>query len=240
MQRILAIAVLTFLYAGVLPAEEFTRVLWNAAEPVYEKTLEHPFLTGLSDGTLPKRRFQFYLVQDSQYLRVFGQALSLLAAKAPDEAWAATLNQHAIDTLKAEGALHDSILRSYGVNSRDAAAAGMAPTAVAYTNHILATASQRPFIEGLAAVLPCYWIYEKVGKHLAVKGSPAKEYNQWIAMYGDDSFAASVAAVLQMMNETALRDSDEGKRRAVEQFLRSARYEYQFWDMAWREERWLP
>lgn len=240
MQRILAIGVLLFLYAGVLPAEEFTKVLWGAAEPVYAKTLEHPFLTGLSDGTLPKRRFQFYLVQDAQYLRVFGQALSLLAAKAPDEAWAATLNQHAIDTLKAEGALHDSILSTYGVNSREARTAGMAPTAVAYTNHILAVTSQRPFIEGLAAVLPCYWIYEKVGKHLAVKGSPEKEYSQWISMYGGDGFADSVSAVLRMMNETALRESDEGKRRAVEQFARSARYEYLFWDMAWREERWLP
>ncbi|MCL4782303.1 MAG: thiaminase II [Bryobacterales bacterium] len=240
MRRILAIGVLLLLHAGASPAEEFTKELWNAAEPVYAKTLEHPFLTGLSDGTLPKSRFRFYLVQDAQYLRVFGQALSILASKAPDEAWAQTLNQHSIDTLKAERALHDSILRSYGVDSRKARTAGMAPTAVAYTNHILAVTSQRPFIEGLAAVLPCYWIYEKVGKHLAMKGSPEKEYSQWIAMYGGDGYAESVNAVLRMMNEAALQESEDGKRRAVEQFARSARYEYLFWDMAWREERWLP
>lgn len=240
MRRILAVAIFVFLSASAALAEEFTDDLWNAAEPVYQKTLEHPFLTGLSDGTLPKRRFQFYLVQDAQYLRVFGQALSILASKAPDEEWAATLNQHAIDTLKAEGALHDSILSAYGVNSREARTVGMAPTAVAYTNHILAVTSQRPFIEGLAAVLPCYWIYEKVGKHLAAKGSPEKEYNEWIAMYGGGGFESSVKAVLHMMNETAGRESAEGKRRATEQFARSARYEYLFWDMAWREERWLP
>lgn len=240
MRRILPIAILGLLCTGVLAAEEFTKTLWHAAEPVYAKTLEHPFLTGLSDGTLPKDRFQFYLVQDAQYLRVFGQALSLLAAKAPEEDWALTLNQHAMDTLKAERAMHESILKAHGVDTRKAIAAGMAPTAVAYTNHILATASRRPFIEGLAAVLPCYWIYERVGKHLAAKGSPDKEYNQWISMYAGDGFGDSVVAVLDMMNKTAERESEDAKRRAAETFERSARYEYLFWDMAWREETWRP
>ncbi|MDZ7637998.1 MAG: thiaminase II [Bryobacterales bacterium] len=240
MRVFLAIAVGLVFFVDGLRAGDFTKVLWTAAEPVYARTLQHPFLLGLSDGTLPKRRFQFYLVQDAQYLRVFGQALSLLAAKAPQEQWAVTLNQHAIDTLKAERELHDSILASYGLDSRNAAAEEMAPSNVAYTNHLLAVVSQRPFIEGLAAVLPCYWIYEKVGKHLSAKGSPKPEYQQWIAMYGGESYAESVRAVLLMMDQSALRESEESRLRAIQHFSRSARYEYLFWDMAWREERWLP
>ncbi|MCZ2157406.1 MAG: thiaminase II [Bryobacterales bacterium] len=240
MRRVLSIVIVGLLCTGALAAEQFTKTLWREAEPVYLKTLEHPFLTGLSDGTLPKDRFQFYLVQDAQYLRVFGQALSLLAAKAPEEEWALTLNQHAMDTLKAERTLHESILRAHGVDTRQAVASGMAPTAVAYTNHILATASQRPFIEGLAAVLPCYWVYERVGKHLESKGSPDKEYNQWIRMYAGDGFGDSVLAVLGMMDKVAERESEDARRRAVEIFKRSARYEYLFWDMAWREETWRP
>ena len=235
----MATGVLLLLHAGASPAEEFTKELWNAAEPVYAKTLEHPFLTGLSDGHCPRADFGFTSCRTPSICGFWASAQHP-ASKAPDEAWAQTLNQHSIDTLKAERALHDSILRSYGVDSRKARTAGMAPTAVAYTNHILAVTSQRPFTEGLAAVLPCYWIYEKVGKHLAMKGSPEKEYSQWIAMYGGDGYAESVNVVLRMMNETALRESEDGKRRAVEQFARSARYEYLFWDMAWREERWLP
>lgn len=223
-----------------LTAQEFTRTLWKAAEPVYAKTLEHPFLRGLQDGTLPKDRFRFYLVQDAQYLRVFGQALSLLAAKAPQEEWAVTLNQHAMDTLKAERALHESILKSYGVDSREAAKAGMAPTNVAYTNHLVAVVSQRPFIEGLAAMLPCYWIYERVGKHLAANGSPEKEYQQWIDMYAGAGYEESVNAVLTMMDTTAAQESGEARLRAEQQFVRSARYEYLFWDMAWRQEEWRP
>ena len=43
-----------------------------------------------------------------------------------------------------------------------------------------------------------------------------------------------------MMNQQA-RDMTPGDRaRAIALFTLSARYEYMFWDMAWREEQWVP
>lgn len=218
----------------------FTRQLWNEAKPVYEATLRHPYLTGLQDGTLPKAKFRYYLVQDAQYLRAFGQALSLLAAKAPEEEWALTLNQHAIDTLHAERQLHADILSAYGIDKSAIAATPMAPVNVAYTNHLLATVSQRPFIEGLAAVLPCYWVYLEVGRHLVAKGSPDMDYQRWINQYAGEGFEASVQAVLRMMDEMSTREGEASRKRALHIYERSTRYEYLFWDMAWREEQWLP
>lgn len=223
-------------------AEEqtFTRQLWQETKPVFEATLRHPYLVGLSDGGLPKAKFRYYLIQDAKYLRVFGQALSLLAAKAPSEEWSLTLNQHAIETLQAERQLHSDILGAYGTDAKAIDQEPMAPVNVAYTNHLLATVSQRPFIEGLAAVLPCYWVYLEVGKHLVLKGSPDTDYQRWIDQYAGEGFEQSVQAVLRMMDEIATRESEEGRRRALRIYERSTRYEYLFWDMAWREEGWLP
>ncbi|MCW5963059.1 MAG: thiaminase II [Bryobacterales bacterium] len=236
--------VAALLAASVLAAageqQSFTKQLWQEAEPVYEATLRHPYLVGLSNGTLPKSKFRFYLVQDAQYLRVFGQALSMLAAKAPSEEWSLTLNQHAIETLQAERQLHAEILAAYGTSAMAIQQEPMAPVNVAYTNHLLATVSQRPFIEGLAAVLPCYWVYLEVGKHLVAKGSPDKDYQRWIDQYAGESFEQSVQAVLRMMEESAARESEDARRRALRIYERSTRYEYLFWDMAWREEGWMP
>src|SRR6266852_1636672 len=61
----------------------FTDELWAGIEPIYAKTLQHPFLTGLADGTLPRAKFEFYLQQDALYLDTFSEALKALAAKAP-------------------------------------------------------------------------------------------------------------------------------------------------------------
>lgn len=226
--------------AGADGQSRFTDELWSEIRPIYEKTLRHPFLKGLSDGTLARSRFQFYLLQDGHYLRAFGQTLSVLASKAPREDWAITLNEHAADALKVERQLHESILGSYGLSKRDIERAGVAPTNYAYTTHLLATAHQRPFAEGLAAVLPCYWIYWEAGKELKKLGSKNPDYQKWIDQYAGEEYGKVVRQVLDMMNAEAARLDPQSRLAVKELFVRSARYEYMFWDMAWREERWVP
>lgn len=46
-----------------------TEQLWQSIEPIYGAILQHPFLVGLIDGSLPREAFQFYVVQDAHYLR---------------------------------------------------------------------------------------------------------------------------------------------------------------------------
>ena len=230
------------LVAVVCQAAEarFTNELWSGIAPVYAQTLQHPFLKGLADGSLPRSRFQFYLIQDAQYLRVFAQALSVLAAKAPREEWAVTLNQHAIDSLQTERQLHESILRSFGVSPAMMKNAAMAPVNYAYTNHLLATVYQQPFAHGLAAMLPCYWIYWEVGKELKKKGSKNPDYQRWIDLYSGEDYGKVVGQVLRMMEAEAARQDTDSRQTLKEIFRLSARYEWMFWDMAWREEKWPP
>jgi thiaminase/transcriptional activator TenA len=89
-------------------------------------------------------------------------------------------------------------------------------------------------------VLPCYWIYWEVGKELVKKGSKDPDYQRWINQYAGEEYGNVVRQVLDMMNAEAARLDAESRRAAKNLFLLSARYEYMFWDMAWREEQWPP
>ena len=218
----------------------FTGELWKQARPIYAKTLEHPFLTGLRDGSLPRKRFTYYLIQDAHYLRAFGQALNVLAARAPREDWSLTLSQHAIDALKAEREFHNSVLESYGVSQVEVQNSQISPTNLAYTNHLLVTAEQKPFAQGLAAMLPCYWIYWEVGKALQKDGSKNSDYQRWIDQYSGEDYGQTVRQILDMMNAAAALETPDARREMKLLFERSARYEWMFWDMAWREEAWPP
>ena len=40
----------------------FTGELWHSIEGVYAEILAHPFLTGLTDGTLAEERFRYYVL----------------------------------------------------------------------------------------------------------------------------------------------------------------------------------
>ena len=237
MKRLLGILLLLAVPAS---AEQpvFTGEMWQAIRPVYTKILEHPFLEGLSDGSLPRSHFQFFLVQDSHYLRAFGQALSVLAAKAPRAEWSITLNQHAANALIEERRLHESILGSYGLSQSAIDATPIATANYAYTNHLLVAAYQRPFGEGLAALLPCYWIYWETGKELKKRGSRNPDYQRWIDQYAGEDYGKVVQQVLDIMNTEAATMNAGSRRAAKDLFVLSARYEYMFWDMAWREENW--
>jgi len=50
-------------------------LLWSDVEDIYAAILRHPFVTGLTDGSLPRQAFRHYIVQDAHYLRGFARAL---------------------------------------------------------------------------------------------------------------------------------------------------------------------
>ena len=81
-----------------------TEELWSAIEGIYAGILDHPFLTGLTDGSLPREAFRFYVVQDAHYLREFARALAITAARAPTENDILMFSRHAAGALEVERA----------------------------------------------------------------------------------------------------------------------------------------
>lgn len=154
--------------------QTLTEELWTAIEPVYAKILDHPFLAGLTDGTLPRTAFRHFVVQDSHYLRDYARALALCAAKAPGEREVRAFADDAIGALAAEQGMHAEFLNAFGDTAEQAAAEPVLPTTRAYTSYLLATVYGGSFAEAVAAVLPCYWIYARVGEQLLAKSSPTR------------------------------------------------------------------
>ena len=215
-----------------------TAGLWRAIEPIYAAILAHPFLRGLTDGSLDREAFRFYAVQDALYLRDFARALSIAAARAPREEWIIMFNQHAAGAREVEKTLHESFFNDCGRTPQDVAATPLAPTNAAYTSYLLAVAYGRPFHEAVAALLPCYWIYWEVGKTLERAGSRDPLYARWIGTYASEEFGAVVRAVLACTDTLATRLGEEERHAMRRHFVTTSRYEWMFWDMGWRREAW--
>jgi thiaminase/transcriptional activator TenA len=216
----------------------FTKELWQSIEPIYAAILRHPFLRGLTDGSLPRESFKFYAVQDALYLREFARALSLAGAKAPEDDWIIMFNEHAAGALKVERSLHESFFQEFGLTHEAVASTPMAPTNLAYTSYLLAVAYGRPFHEALAAVLPCYWIYWEVGKELERAGSADPLYKRWIGTYASEEFGSVVRDVLAAADKVAERLTPAEREAMRGHFVSTSRYEWMFWDMGLRRETW--
>jgi thiaminase/transcriptional activator TenA len=216
----------------------FTAELWQSIAPIYADILRHPFVRGLTDGSLSREAFRFYVIQDAHYLRDFARALSIAAARAPREDWIIMFNEHAAGALRVERSLHETFFREFGLAEKDVAAVPLAPTGLAYTSYLLAVAYGLPFHEALAALLPCYWIYWEVGKELERAGSKDPLFSRWIATYASEEFGAVVRAVLEVTETTAARLTEDDRSAMRRHFVTTSRYEWMFWDMGHRMERW--
>ena len=216
----------------------FSGELWRAIEPIFSAILAHPFLTGLTDGSLSREQFQHYIVQDAIYLRDFARALSVAAARAPGNAALTMFASHAMDTMSAEGALHDTFFADFGLTRTEVEQTPPTPTTLGYTSYLLRIAFVGDFAQVLGALLPCYWIYQEAGLALLAQGSPDPLYRQWIETYGGDEYADIVDAVLTEMDGVGERLTAEPRAAVRECFVTASRLEWMFWDMGWRLEGW--
>ena len=64
----------------------WTGRLWTEAAGTYAAIVKHPFLAGLTDGSLDPELFTHYVVQDAHYLRDFARTLTVVGSKAPTHA----------------------------------------------------------------------------------------------------------------------------------------------------------
>jgi thiaminase/transcriptional activator TenA len=218
--------------------ERFRDRMWGAMDPVFARILAHPFLAGLTDGSLPRESFRHFVVQDALYLVDYARALALVGAKGPDEKAVAMFTAHAAGALEVERSLHAGLLGELGVAPEAMRSASVTPTTLAYTSYLLRSCHQGSFAEGLAAVLPCYWIYAEVGARLLARSSPDPLYARWIGTYGGEEFGRIVADVLALVDRTGAAAGAAEVAAMREHVVTTSRYEWMFWDASWRREAW--
>ncbi len=214
----------------------FSEQAWDSIAPIYGAILDHPFIQELGAGTLTAEQFQFYITQDALYLGDFSTALGLIAAGAPNAEMARQFDESARNALIVEEALHESYLRDFAADGDGIRQ--KSPTCFTYTNFLLSTAHARPLEVAVTAVLPCFWIYWEVGKHIQGVAAPGNPYQRWIDTYGDETFGSRVRNVIALADTMATKAAPEIRDEMLSVFHKASQLEWMFWDSAYRRESW--
>jgi thiaminase len=173
---------------GATSAEDF----WNAAKPLIDVTEHHPFLVSMVDGTLALENFRYYVIQDALYLQDFADCLyrlgdlaaTVTAAQRQQErnkvdakndeqesTISTTISHHSTRLHKfgesvkqAEMELHKTFFQQWDISGADGGVDDQKPNTLLYTSYMKRIVATRPYAEGLATLLPCFWVYMHVGK----------------------------------------------------------------------------
>jgi thiaminase/transcriptional activator TenA len=213
----------------------WSELTWNQCEDRYQSILKMPFVTELANGTLPKEKFQFYMAQDSLYLEHFGRALALIAARANDISHTLNYLKYAETAIVVENILHESYFQDFGLTEKGE----IQPACHHYIHFLKSTAALDSVEIAMAAVLPCFWIYKKVGDHIFNQlQSENNPYQRWIDTYGGEEFADAVEQAINLCDQAASETTSVIRQKMTEAFMTSSRMEYHFWEAAYDLKKW--
>jgi hydroxymethylpyrimidine/phosphomethylpyrimidine kinase/hydroxymethylpyrimidine kinase/phosphomethylpyrimidine kinase/thiamine-phosphate diphosphorylase len=216
--------------------------MWERISPIREAITTMPFIAALADGSLPWPNFSFYLHQDALYLREYARSLARVAALAPEQDAQIFFARASAGALEAELSLHRALLADdrSGASALGAPTAGVdgsavraSPVTAGYTDHLNRVCAGGDYPEAVAAVLPCFWLYQHIGELLAGRaaiysGSGPHPYAAWIDTYADPAFAELTEQAIALTDRAAVASSALQRTAMATAFERSSQYEWMF------------
>lgn len=217
----------------------FSQEVWQRNLDLFHKTLAHPFNQHLAQGTLDRDAFCHYVIQDAHYLVAYGRALAICGAKAFDSDAIIQFTQGAKEAIVIERELHNGFMQAFGITQTDFEQTPLTAACHHYTSFLTATAWSESYPVVLASLLPCYWIYAEVGKHILQQNVPNNPYQAWIDTYSGEHFNDEVRKVISIVDQVAAQSDALTVEKMHHAYTRGAQLEYLFWDSAYHQRQWL-
>lgn len=209
--------------------------LHDAAAPVWEACLRHPFVTGIGDGTLDMEKFRYFMLQDYLYLFDYARVFALGVVKARDPELMRVFAANVDAILGGEMKIHRAYMKRLDITEEQVFSVKPALANLSYTNYMLSVAQTGGPMEIVASILACSWSYAEIGQALAAIPGAAEHpfYGEWIRGYASEEYAATNQALIELMDSLAADAGEEQLAYLTDVFVNCSRYELGFWDMAW-------
>lgn len=210
--------------------------------------VEHPFIYGVSQNTLPFNRFLYYLKQDFYYLVNYAQIHALAASVAPNYQQIQTESQKIDDVMKEIGRHKERLQKKFNINYDNAdldVELSPGKACLEYCDYLLEVGKRENFLGIKVALAPCLHGYYEAGTlgtklrknysgGLGVLDSEDEHdtYGAWIADYDSDwyheAYLDGINALQDSVEKTPI--SDERLQELVEIFNKVTLLEVNFWN----------
>ncbi len=213
--------------------------LRDDCKTIWHELHTNPFVAEMAAGTLPERKFAFYIGQNIIFLKELARAMAIGAAKAEDE-----------QTMKDFAAIVNDILETELPKNRELLAevqqmvpgaseeVTMQPGTLAYTRHMLTVAYEGRPADIMASLTPCAWSYGEIGKERLPEAPDHPVYRDWIEFFGGRDYWDILENVKAKLEGLCEGMGERDLARIHDIFRTSSRLEQVFWDSAYNETTW--
>ncbi len=214
-----------------------TLARWRAgAGATWGTYVDHAFVRGLGDGTLPRAAFLHYLIQDYVFLVHFSRAWSLAVVKS-ETIEEMKVCAGTVDALvNHEMALHVETCAAQGISEDQLFNAAEELENLAYTRFVMDAGLSGDFLDLMAALAPCVIGYGEIGARLD-NSATSETYRNWIDAYACPDYQKVCHTVGTMIDDAMARRLGTGSPREAalqSRFTKAVDLEAKFWDMGMR------
>ncbi len=205
-----------------------SRQAWLKSARVVQAIKCHPFNQELMRGSLARAKFIHYLQQDVLYLQGFARSRDYLVSRLPLR-WQFILSKDTTAECE-QTAVHKHFVdlqQSFSISS----------ATISYTRHLSCVCEFEPVELGVAAMLPCYWIYRELGLCMAEQAASSDHpYRRWIQTYASDKLEWATNNMISLFNALAEQTSDATRQKMLDIFHKSMCLEWNFWNDAYHHQ----
>lgn len=198
---------------------------------LWDEAASCPFLEKMGDGTLDRKLFYEYIVQDSIYLRYYLKAFAMGMYKAPslkDMQFVYSVLGFVNDS---ENATRLEYLRDDGKTDDDVETAPMKIACRSYTSFLMKSSESEDYAGILMAVMPCMLGYEYVFRKTRERHPEVMDgyFAPLVSDYTSDGYVECCRIWTDYCNRFI---NEENLERMTALFREASRQELIFWQMA--------
>jgi thiaminase/transcriptional activator TenA len=201
---------------------------WEFSSRIINEIKSHAFNQQLMKGTLDRSKFAYYIEQDYIYLQDFARCLAIIAAKISPN-YAKKFLCYSESAYQEQEVVHQFFKQIFNFQETKL----ITPATLSYTSYLARICLIEQVEIGVAAILPCFWVYREVGLFINERSIRYNPYERWIETYSSKDFCATVDECINIFDALAKDATDKIKEKMIEAFYRSTCLEWHFWNDAY-------
>ncbi|KAF9787316.1 Phosphomethylpyrimidine kinase-domain-containing protein [Thelephora terrestris] len=220
-----------------------TRVLISSTANMWKEYVEHKFVKEVGKGQLDKKCFVHSIKQGYHYLKYYGRAYALMAAKSTSFTTMTAATQSVGDVLNFISTNHKELCIRWGVSEKELQETPESAATTAYGAYIMDIGFQGDTVKLTMALAPCLLGYGEAGLWLieeskrpdswVVMDETLNPYVSWIKEFSGETYQKEVKAGLTTIEGfgSTTPVTKERFEELVEVWKRCVVMEKGFWDM---------
>lgn len=214
-----------------------TQALRAAGDDAWASLVENSFVAEIADGTLPLKKFRFYIEQNLFYLPRYARMLGLAVANSETMPHTERFTRALSQIVDVEIPANRELLAEVVEMGAEDRGGGNEPSGacLAYATFLTSTAATGDARIVMAAMLPCAWSYADIAARYP---EPAVHpvYRKWLGVFGGSHYQTYIENLLGEVDELIGDVSEDDLVRLQGTFLTAVGMEASFWAMAYAME----